>query len=199
MTISLVILLHGVGSRGADLAALGPLLQTGLPGAAFEAPDAPDPFVMGGPGRQWFSVSGVTEANRAARVKAARPGFDAVVTDLIAKHGLTDHPEQVAFVGFSQGTIMVLDAVASGRWAPGAVVGFSGRLATPDPLTPAPDTRLLLIHGEADGTIPAAESQRAQQRLAAAGAHVDLKLLPGLGHSINRAVVDLATRHLALG
>ncbi|NPD14852.1 prolyl oligopeptidase family serine peptidase [Xinfangfangia sp. D13-10-4-6] len=197
MSVSLVIMLHGVGSRGADLAGLAPLLQPSLPGAAFEAPDAPLPFDMGGPGRQWFSVAGVTQANRAARIQAARPGFDQVIGDLIARHGLTDQPQKVAFLGFSQGTIMALDALASGRWQPGAIVGFSGRLATPDPLSPAPQTRVLLVHGEADSVIPAQDSAQALDRLQAAGAQAELKLLPGLGHTISREGLALAASHLA--
>lgn len=196
MPISLVILLHGVGSRGADLAPLSRILQRSLPEAAFETPDAPAPFDMGGTGRQWFSVSGVTDANRAARVAAARPDFDRVIGDLAAKHGLADQPEKIAFLGFSQGTIMALDAVASGRWRTGAVVGFSGRLATPDPLSPAAETRILLVHGLADTTIPPSESRLAGDRLAKAGLPVSLHLLPGLGHSISRQGLDLAAAHL---
>ncbi len=195
---ALVVLLHGVGSNGADLAALAPLLAPALPpGTVFEAPDAPLPFDGGGPGRQWFSISGVTAANRAARVAAARPGFDAVLSALMARHGLAGAPGRLALLGFSQGTIMGLDALATGRWAPAAVAGFSGRLATPDPLTPAPGSRVLLVHGTADAMIPAAEAALARDRLAAAGAQVGLHLLPGLGHSLSREGLDLAAAHLA--
>ena len=38
---NLVILLHGVGSNGADFAALGKALQGFLPDAAFAPPNAP--------------------------------------------------------------------------------------------------------------------------------------------------------------
>jgi phospholipase/carboxylesterase len=34
------------------------------------------------------------------------------------------------FVGVSQGAIVALDAVASGRWKVGALIAFSGLLAT---------------------------------------------------------------------
>jgi phospholipase/carboxylesterase len=197
MAVSLVILLHGVGSRGADLAPLADYLAPSLPGAAFEAPDGPEPFDQGGPGRQWFSISGVTEANRAGRIAAARPAFDAAVSALIERHGLSGHLERVALLGFSQGAIMALDAIASGRWRPGAVIGFSGRLATPEPLTPSPRTKVLLLHGTADPVIPVAEAQSAHQRLSAAGADISLRLQQGLGHSISRDGLDLAAAHLA--
>lgn len=49
MPVSLVIFLHGFGSRGADLAPLGRISQRTLPDASVEAPDAPASFDMGGP------------------------------------------------------------------------------------------------------------------------------------------------------
>jgi phospholipase/carboxylesterase len=197
MAVSLVILLHGVGSRGADMTPLADYLAPCLPDAAFEAPDGPDPFDQGGPGRQWFSISGVTEANRAGRIAAARPAFDAAVSALIERHGLSGHAERVALLGFSQGGIMALDAIASGSWRFGAVISFSGRLATLAPLAPSPRTKVLLLHGAADPVIPPTEAQSAHKRLSAAGADISLSLLPGLGHSISREGLDLAAAHLA--
>ncbi|ESW61717.1 MAG: phospholipase [Rhodobacter sp. CACIA14H1] len=178
----LVILLHGVGAHGSSLAWMADHLP--LPGAAFAAPDAPFAFdqAPGGPARQWFSVTGVTAANRPARVAAAREPFDAVLSDTIAAHGLTDHPDRVALVGFSQGAIMALDAVATGRWSFGAVVAFSGRLATRPPLTPA-GTPVLIAHGRQDTVIPATEAEAAHAALTAAGAHPDLILEDGVGHA----------------
>ncbi|ARO15858.1 phospholipase/carboxylesterase (plasmid) [Ketogulonicigenium robustum] len=196
MTISLVILLHGVGSNGSDLAPIADHLAHDLPGTAFETPDGTQPFDMGGPGRQWFSVSGVTTQNRPARIIAARPAFDGVIARLAQKHGLQDQPHRIALLGFSQGTIMALDAFATGRWQTGAVVGFSGRLATDDPLTPVKGGRVLLVHGTGDRTIPAQESEQAAARLTAAGAAAQVTLLPGLGHTISAQGLQLAASFL---
>ena len=178
----LVILLHGVGAHGSSLAWMADHLP--LPGAAFAAPDAPFAFdqAPGGPARQWFSVTGVTAANRPDRVAAARDPFDAVLSDAIAAHGLTGHPDRVALVGFSQGAIMALDAAATGRWSFGAVVAFSGRLATRPPLTPA-GTPVLIAHGRQDTVIPATEAEAAHAALTAAGTHPDLILEDGVGHA----------------
>ena len=49
-----------------------------------------------------------------ARVAAARAPFDALLAGIVAEHGLTDALDRVALVGFSQGSIMALDAVATG-------------------------------------------------------------------------------------
>jgi len=176
----LVVLLHGVGASGADLAPLGELWARRLPGVAFAAPDAPQPFDQAAMGRQWFSVLGVTPANRPARVTAAAPAFDAVIDAAIATAGTTAARTVVA--GFSQGTIMALDAVARGRRFAG-VLGMSGRMATA-PIVPLDGLPIRLVHGEGDDVIPIAESQSALERLTAAGAKVDFVRIPRDGHGI---------------
>lgn len=193
MSRSLVLLLHGVGARGADLARLGELWAGLLPGTAFIAPDAPFAFDQGGPGRQWFSLAGVTEADRPARVRAARPAFDALIGGLIGDLSL----ERVALVGFSQGATMALDAVASGRWPVAACVAFSGRFSLPEPLTPSAKTGLFLVHGMEDQAIPHAESSKARAALAGRVKGVDLLLLPGVGHGFTDEAALQAGRFLA--
>lgn len=197
MSQSLVIFLHGVGSRGADLAPLAGVLTGKLPETGFAAPDAPFAFDGGGAGRQWFSVRGVTEANRPQRVIDARPDFDRTLAGVVDAHGFSDRLDRVALVGFSQGSIMALDALASGRWPVGAVVAFSGRLASPGPIVPPAATRTLLVHGEADPVIAARESVVAGQRLEAAGYDVSVRLLPGLPHTISAEGASAAADFLA--
>lgn len=182
----LVILLHGVGSNGADLAALGEVMAPALPGIAFASPDAPLPFDGGGMGRQWFSVAGVTVENRPARVAAARPGLDAILHSLIAEAGFANRLDKVVLLGFSQGSIMAFDAMASGRWPVGGIVAFAGRLATPAPLAPALETPVLIINGDADRVMPVAEADDAERRLTALGVKVEVLIEPGIGHQVGR-------------
>ncbi|MBS7701127.1 MULTISPECIES: dienelactone hydrolase family protein [unclassified Chelatococcus] len=196
MTDSLVILLHGVGARGTDLDPLRDALRAHLPNTQFVAPDAPDPFDRGKPLRQWFSTTGVTVVNRPQRVAAARAGFDAIINDIVDVQGLKNRLDRVAFVGFSQGAIMALDAAASGRWRVAATVAFAGRLASPPPLSPA-GARILLVHGAADTVIPAAESEEAFSRLHAAGADVSFETLPDVGHFVSPDGIALAGAYLA--
>jgi phospholipase/carboxylesterase len=193
---SLAILLHGVGASGRDLAPLADALERYLPGTQFATPDAPHAFDEG-PGRQWFSVAGVSAQNRPQRVAAARAEFDRVVNAELDRFGLSGEPERVALIGFSQGAIMALDALATGRWPVAAVVAFSGRLATPAPLQPPAGARALLVHGADDSVIPAEETRQAAARLAQAGVAVESRLLPGLGHTISLEGVALAGAFVA--
>ncbi|WP_413734288.1 alpha/beta hydrolase [Sodalis sp. RH21] len=196
MSNGLVIMLHGVGSNGNDLAPLGGVLRPVLPDTRFAAPDAPFPFEHGD-GRQWFSISGVTESNRPERVRLARAAFDATLSRLMADHQLADRPDRVVLVGFSQGSIMALDAVASGRWPVAGVVAFSGRLSSPMPLTPCVHVPVLLIHGAEDPVIDPRETERAETALKALGMEANAFILPGLGHTLSSDGAARAERFIA--
>lgn len=189
-------MLHGVGSNGNDLTSLADALKGALPSAVFVAPNAPSPSSFGS-GYQWFSVAGVTEDNRSARILDARPSFDKTISALVEEHGFSGRLDRVVLVGFSQGTIMALDAVASGRWPVGAVVGFSGRLASPLPLQPATATPILLVHGSSDAVIPASESSKAAATLHRLGLKVETLILPGLTHTVSAEGVARAGSFLA--
>lgn len=182
---NLVVFLHGVGAFGTDMASLADALGAALPSTAFAAPDAPSPFDGGGSGRQWFSLSGVTAANRRARIEAAREAFDRVTMAAVAERGFAGRLDRVALFGFSQGAMMALDAVASGRWPVVAAVAAAGRLSgSAAPLAAANAARVLLLHGEADPVVPVEESRLAAERLTAAGFCVEARFYPRVGHAL---------------
>jgi phospholipase/carboxylesterase len=193
---ALIILLHGVGSNGLNMMALAEAWRASLPGTVFAAPDGPFAFEHG-PGRQWFSIAGVTDQNRPQRIAAARSAFDQVIRAQLEQHGFEDRLDRVAFVGFSQGSMMLLDAVVSGRWPVAAGVAFSGRLASPPPFEPSHGTKLLLLHGSADGVVPAAEMGQARTALHAYGLDVETRLFPGLGHTISAEGATMAHAFIA--
>ncbi|QIE97764.1 prolyl oligopeptidase family serine peptidase [Pantoea stewartii] len=184
MAKALVFFLHGVGSNGDDLAPVGDYWATLLPDVVFASPDAPYAFEQG-MGYQWFSLAGITPENRPGRVREAREAFDRVLRDLMAQHDMAECWEKVILVGFSQGSIMALDLLASGRYPLAGVVAFSGRLAFDGPLTPLAHTPALLIHGRADAVIPVSESESAAARLKAAAVPVEALIEPQTGHTIS--------------
>jgi phospholipase/carboxylesterase len=192
----LVVLLHGVGSDGADLIALAPYVAEALPDAAFIAPDGPFEYDMAGMGRQWFSLQDRSTAALAAGIREAAPHLNAFIDQELAKRGLTDG--DLALIGFSQGTMMALHVGPRRPRAAAAIVGFSGAVVAPETLADELKSRprVLLIHGDADEVVNPACLGHAEQSLASFGIPVLAEMRPDLGHSIDGPGLGLAVAFL---
>jgi phospholipase/carboxylesterase len=191
----LVVLFHGVGSNGADMAPLGDAWKVNLPNLECIAPDG----IMPGPqgfGRAWFSINGVTDQNRPDRIEESRLAFDEMLSHIIDKAGFGQRLDRVVLVGFSQGSMMALDAVVSGRWPVAGVLAYSGRLATRSSFQICP-TRIRLIHGDADPVISVNETRTAYDILHESGFSVEATILPYLPHTISAEGVELGRKFLA--
>jgi phospholipase/carboxylesterase len=193
---ALVVLLHGYGANGDDLIALGEAWRHRLPQAAFVAPNAPEE-IPGMPGAlQWFPLTFRDPAERWRGVVAARPGLDRFLDAELARYGLGD--DRLVLVGFSQGTMLALHAGLRRRFAPAAIVGFSGLLAGPEHLgeiTVRPP--VLLIHGAEDDLIPVEALHIAREQLAQAAVSVEWHVRERLGHGIDPAGQHLAWHFMA--
>ncbi|WP_435953932.1 alpha/beta hydrolase [Dryocola sp. BD626] len=181
----LVIFLHGVGSSGADLAGLGLYFQQVMPEVIFASPNGTSRFDGGGEGYQWFSVMGVTEETRPARIVEARAAFNETLDAIFRQHDVTPGKDKVILLGFSQGSIMALDALVTARFPMAGVAAFSGRLSSPRPYQPAAGTAALLVHGMDDQVIPWSESESAAAALTEAGVEVETLFEPGVVHTIS--------------
>lgn len=177
----LVIFFHGIRGRGTQMNAIGESWGSVLPDTAFAFPDAP--FTNSSRGHQWFVVD--DKALRPDRIQAARRAFDDLVIGIVKREGFESDLKNVAFVGVSQGAIVALDAVTTGRWKVGALVTFAGLLPLP-PTSPSTDTPILLMHGAADKTIPPAASIMAERQLKSAGYDVTLRVFPDVAHTITQ-------------
>jgi phospholipase/carboxylesterase len=185
----LIVLLHGVGANGAGMAPLAQALRLEFPQAAVLAPDAPQPFDGGGPGRQWFSVSGITEANRLDRVASALPPLHRWLRE--TQHRLRLPPVTTALVGFSQGAILALETAVREDGLAGRVLAFGGRFAQLPEQAPR-HTTVHLFHGGADPVMPAAHARAALERLAALQGDATMDIAEGMGHEVHPALIDRA-------
>lgn len=192
----LVVLLHGVGADGSDLAELIPFMAPALPDAAFIAPDGPQPCDLAPFGRQWFSLADRSAPALAAGVREAATVLDAFLDQQLARFGLTE--AELALVGFSQGTMTALQVAPRRQRAAAAVIGFSGAVIAPETLAAELHARprVLLVHGDTDDVVNPACLPQAEQALSAVGLPVLAEVRPGLGHSIDGPGLGLAVAFL---
>jgi phospholipase/carboxylesterase len=194
---SMVILLHGYGSNGADLISLAPYWRASLSDTVFLAPNAPQ-ICPGAPGGyQWWALTDLGRESRAAGVRRAAPLLNAFIDMHRAAFGLLN--SQVALVGFSQGTMMALHVAPRRPEVLAGVVGYSGMLADADELQTEVKTRppLLLVHGDADDVVPFAALGQAEIAFKGLGFDVETHTSRGLGHSIDDAGLRLGGEFLA--
>lgn len=191
----LLLLFHGVGSSAQDLQPLGEALAAQRPGAWVISVRSPDRSDIGR-GWQWFSVQGVTEANRPDRVAAAMPAFIDKVGAWQRHSGVT--PERTTLIGFSQGAIMALESTQQPdpQRVARRVVAIAGRFALPPRHAPAGVT-VNLMHGDEDRVMPIGLAVDADSRLRALGAFSTLDRFPGLGHGIDVRVVEAIVRRMS--
>ena len=188
----LLLLFHGVGDNPVAMGEIG----------SWFAPLFPDALIVsiGGaeacgpaPGRQWFSVQGVTEENRQQRVDAIMPTFIATVRYWQQQSGVS--PQATALIGFSQGAIMALESVKAEPGLASRVIAFNGRYATL-PQEANTKTTVHLIHGGEDRVIDLAWAVAGQEALMAAGGDVTLDIVEDLGHAIDDRSMQFALDHL---
>lgn len=193
---SLVIFLHGYGSNGADLIDLAPYWAGALPDTLFLSPDAPQPCDGVPYGRQWWPLTSLTPAARAAGVRVSAPALNAYIDAQLAAHGLSE--DRLALVGFSQGAMMALHVGPRRARTLAGVIGLSGMLADPDALAAEVVTRppVLLVHGARDDVLPVQALHQAEQQLKGLDFDVAGHVSPGLGHSIDEAGLQLGARFL---
>jgi phospholipase/carboxylesterase len=188
----LILLFHGMGGGPGDLVPLGRRLATAFPRGTVASIAAPFPSATPG-GREWFSVAGITEANRIERVAQAMPVFLAEIGAWQRRADVT--PAVTALVGFSQGAIMALEACGTAPAPAGRVIAIAGRYARLPDRAPS-HTTIHLLHGKEDRVIPYAHAVDAAHRLRDLGGDVTADVVPFTGHGVSEEIVDLALERL---
>jgi phospholipase/carboxylesterase len=188
----LLLLFHGVGSSAEDLVPLAQALAVGRPGAWVVSVRSPERSDFGS-GWQWFSVQGITEANRPARVAAAMPAFIRTVATWQQEAGVG--PPATTLIGFSQGAVMALEATQQAASPARRVIAIAGRFAQAPRVAPALAV-LHLLHGEQDRVMPPALGADAAAQWRALGGEATLDLFPGLGHGIDARLVQRVAEQL---
>ena len=189
----LFVLLHGIGAKSSDLLPLAYQFRKTFPFGVFVLPEGIYPYESGDPPgdrenrRQWFSLSGITEATRPARVAESMPALDELIKQAQNRHRILQ--PDTALIGFSQGAIMALEYSIAHDGGVGRVLSFSGRFAKL-PET-APDlTTLHLFHGEDDRVIPVSHAYNAYHRLTELHGDATIDTASSVGHEIHPALAE---------
>lgn len=174
-----MILLHGRGGDAAGILTLAD--ELGLPDFAYLAPQAA--------GNTWYP-------NRfLAPLESNEPALSsglAVIADLLRR--LEDEsvpPQRTVLLGFSQGACLTLEFAARNPRRYGGVAALTGGLPGP-PGSPLDHpgslegTPVFLGTADPDPHVPVERVRESAEVLTGMDARVDLRVYPGMGHTVNR-------------
>lgn len=196
---SAVIFLHGVGSNGADLISLAPMLADALPNTVFLSPDAPFEYDMaiGYPNMyQWFSLADRAPEKMLAGARNVQPSVDEMIDKVMTKYALP--ASKIALFGFSQGTMTSLFVAPRRAEKIAGVVGCSGALLAAELLASEAVSKpdICLIHGVEDDVVPFAAMGKAEAALRENGFNIETHARAGLPHSIDLEGIEIAKAFL---
>lgn len=180
-----IIAVHGRGADAEDIIALA--REVAPPGVAILAPQAA--------GNTWYPYRFIepTERNEPYLSSALR-----TVADLIAQLEEQGIPsDRIALLGFSQGACLALEAAARNPRRYAGVIGFSGGLIGPpgtsfDFAGSLDGTPVFIGSSDVDPHIPKERVEESAVALDRLGASVDVRLYPGMGHTVNRDELEAA-------
>jgi phospholipase/carboxylesterase len=194
----LVVLCHGLGADAFDLIDLAPSWQYACPDTLFASVHAPFQHDSGF-GRQWWSVADRSPEVMEAGVRVATTYLHGFIDTELVRLGLRS--DAYAMMGFSQGAMISLFTGLRRPVAPRAILAFSGALIAPERLAAELANRapVLIVHGEADETVPVSRSHDAEAALVAAEVPVEAHYIPRLGHGIDDSGISLGGLALQRG
>jgi phospholipase/carboxylesterase len=194
----IVLLLHGFGSNGADLISLRRNGNRSCP-MRWSWPPMRRNDACIGEGYQWWALSELNPAAMTAGAASAAPAIDAFIDRKLAQYGLTE--DNLAIVGFSQGTMMALHVGLRRQRQVASIVGYSGMLTGAQELAHVPIRKppVLLVHGDADPIVPVSALHYAQTELERQGVPVTSHVSRGLGHSVDETGLRLGQDFIARG
>ena len=186
-----LVLVHGRGGSARDILSLADALP--VEGLALRAPHAH--------GHTWYPYGFM------APMSQNQPGLDSALQKLdeVARElndaGIADR--DIHWLGFSQGACLTLEHVArqGRRW--GGVVAFSGGLIGPEGTArdyPGLDgTPVFIGCSDVDFHIPVGRVRESAEVFRRLGAEVDLRIYPGMGHTIVPDEIEAASAILESG
>lgn len=137
----------------------------------------------------YFDRTGTTHATDKQTIFRNFPAWGKTVWDAIShleQHPQVD-PKRIGLLGFSLGAYLAL-SVASVDSRVKAVVEFFGGLPKEMKLFMRRLCPVLILHGEADPTVPVEEAYQLQKLLEKKGIPYEIKIYPGAGHAFENEI-----------
>jgi len=181
---NIVVLLHGYGGDGNDIAQITLNWKRFLPNTLFVCPNAPEKCLISSSGYQWFDLSQDNEKFILKESKKNEIILKKFLEEIKEKFSLPN--SRICLSGFSQGCMMSINVGLSSDEKYSGILGFSGKIISKEDLSKRiihkPET--LLIHGENDDIVSCVKSLEAKDFFQRNKISVELEIIKNCGHHI---------------
>ena len=179
-----VILLHGYGGDGNDIAPVTINWKRFLPNTIFICPDGPETCSINPTGYQWFDLNSEDEEYITKKASEAEKILKEFIVEIKNEFNLLN--SNICLSGFSQGCMMSINVGLSDKEKFAGIIGFSGKIINRNELgnriLSRPST--LLIHGDQDEIVPPVNLLEAKDFFERNKIDITTKMLKGCGHNI---------------
>ena len=179
-----VILLHGYGGDGNDIAPVTINWKRFLPNTIFICPDGPETCSINPTGYQWFDLNSEDEEYITKKASEAEKILKEFIVEIKNEFNLLN--SNICLSGFSQGCMMSINVGLSEKEKFAGIIGFSGKIINRNELgnriLSRPST--LLIHGDQDEIVPPVNLLEAKDFFERNKIDITTKMLKGCGHNI---------------
>ena len=181
---NIVVLLHGYGGDGNDIAQVSLNWKRFLPNTLFVCPNAPEICTINPSGYQWFDLSRDEEGFILDQSKKNEIVLKNFLKEIKKEFAISN--SKICLSGFSQGCMMSINVGLSSDEKYSGILGFSGKIINKKDLSQRMTfkSETLLIHGENDDIVPCVNSLEAKDFLERNKVPVKLEIVKNCGHHI---------------
>ena len=193
---NIIVLLHGYGGDGNDIAQVTLNWKRFLPNTLFVCPNAPEKCLISPSGYQWFDLSKDNDEfilNESKKNEIILKKF----LDEVRKKFLLPN-SKICLSGFSQGCMMSINLGLTSKNKFSCVVGFSGKIINQEDLKQRKrtSTNILLIHGDSDQVVSPNYMLEAKDFFIRSNIEIETHLIKNCDHHIPIEASSIALNYI---
>jgi len=181
----IIILCHGYGGNGQDISVLANSWRRFLPNAIFLCPNAPEVCTVNPLGYQWFDMTVENDETILEKSLVAEKKLNTFLDQILDNFQLDT--KNLALVGFSQGSMMIIQTALKKKEQINCLVGYSGKIINKQHLSGniVSMPKILLMHGDRDTIVSPIHLLESKEFLVRQNLKIRTKLFKNCEHKIS--------------
>ena len=180
----IIILCHGYGGGGQDISVLANNWRRFLPDAVFLCPNAPEVCTVNPLGYQWFDMTIENDETILEKSLVAEKKLNTFLDQVLDNFQLDT--KNLALVGFSQGSMMIIQTALKKKEQINCLVGYSGKIINKQHLSEniVSKPKIFLMHGDRDTIVSPSHLLESKEFLVQQSLKIRIKLFKNCEHKI---------------